>query len=242
MKGIYEPHGRAAEYCGLAVNLYIGCSHGCLYCYAPAVLRRERQDFHTQVQPRQGIIEAIRADKRQPKPGEQVLLCFTCDPYQPTEASAGVTRAAIEELHQKGFGVRILTKGGKLAQRDFDLLGPGDAFGQTLTFVAESGGSSYWEPGAARPEERMANLEEAHKLGLPTWVSLEPVLSPEEAMDIILMTHEYVDEYKVGIWNYDLHADDIDWARFGREAEALLRDLGCKYYLKRDLRERMGQE
>ena len=33
---IYEPRGKAAEYSPLAANLYAGCGHGWLYCYAPA--------------------------------------------------------------------------------------------------------------------------------------------------------------------------------------------------------------
>ena len=35
MNAIYEPKGAAREYAELACNLYTGCNHGCLYCYAP---------------------------------------------------------------------------------------------------------------------------------------------------------------------------------------------------------------
>lgn len=45
MSVIYEPRGRAREYAPLACNVYSGCDHGCKYCYAPAVIRKSRQDF-----------------------------------------------------------------------------------------------------------------------------------------------------------------------------------------------------
>lgn len=42
MKPIYEPSGAAKEYGDLAINIYTGCPHGCFYCFAPSVLRRDR--------------------------------------------------------------------------------------------------------------------------------------------------------------------------------------------------------
>ena len=42
---IYETRGRAREYCELAANLYRGCSHGCIYCYAPSATYKTRENF-----------------------------------------------------------------------------------------------------------------------------------------------------------------------------------------------------
>jgi DNA repair photolyase len=55
MKAIYEPSGKAKEYGNLACNLYKGCGHKCSYCYAPSVLRMDRQEFYNNPQPREGI-------------------------------------------------------------------------------------------------------------------------------------------------------------------------------------------
>ena len=234
---IYKPKGRAGEYAPLAVNLYRGCGHGCIYCYAPETTFIDRQEF-IKATPRQGIIEKLKKDA--PKAvfdGHKgnVLLCFTCDPYQPINAVHELTRQAIIILHKNGFNVTILTKGGKRAERDFDLLRPCDEFATTLTFLDEQK-SRQWEPGAAIPKERIESLREAHKLGITTWVSLEPVIEPAESIEIIRQTHTFVDLFKVGKLNYHPRANEIDWRKFLQECIAVLNEYDCQYYIKKDLR------
>ena len=234
---IYEPKGRASEYAPLAVNLYKGCGHGCIYCYAPEATLVERPDF-VKATPRQGIIEKLKKDAPQATLNGNkgnVLLCFTCDPYQPIDAEYQLTRQAIEILHKNGFNVTILTKGGKRAERDFDLLRRSDEFATTLTFLDEQK-SLQWEPKAAIPQERIETLKKAHKLGIKTWASLEPVIEPAESIEIIRQTYTFVDLFKVGLLNYHPRAKEIDWRKFLQECIATLKQYGCRYYIKRDLR------
>jgi DNA repair photolyase len=128
----------------------------------------------------------------------------------------------------------ILTKGGKRAERDFDLLRNGDWFGVTLTLL-DGSESLKWEPGAGLPQERIDSLRKAHLLGIKTWVSIEPVINPEISLEIIRQTHQFVDLFKVGKMNYHPVEKTIDWARFGKEAVELLESLGKEYYIKEDL-------
>jgi hypothetical protein len=86
------------------------------------------------------------------------------------------------------------------------------------------------------PADRIATIKEFHAAGIPTWVSLEPVIEPDAALKIIKRTHKYVDLYKVGKWNYDARAKEIDWTKFTLDAVTLLKDLGCKYLIKEDLK------
>jgi DNA repair photolyase len=143
-------------------------------------------------------------------------------------------------LHLFGIGVRILTKGGMRSIKDFDLLTltHDDAYGATLTFLDDED-SKFFEPNAALPDERIDALKLASKSKIYTWASLEPVIDPIQTLEIILATREFVDEYKVGKWNYDARAKEIDWNWFGHKAVELLEKYGKKYYIKEDLREAM---
>ncbi len=232
---IYEPQGKAREYCERAVNLYNGCSHGCLYCYVPSATFKSREDF-AKVTPRKDIVAGIEREALSNR-GKEVLLCFTCDPYQHQDEQLAHTRKAIEILHNNGVKVVILTKGGKRSYRDFDLLEARpdlSKYGATLTFLTMKD-SLLWEPNAASPDERMDFLREAHACGIQTWASLEPVIDPLQTLDIIELTKDFVDVFKVGRWNHDRRANLIDWRSFGKNAVELLHKIGKPYYIKHDL-------
>jgi DNA repair photolyase len=231
---IYEPKGRAREYAALSCNIFRGCPHGCLYCYAPSALRMDRAEFHESARKRgETFLRDLERDAAKLTPSEPVLLCFSCDPYPPSDPEQ-LTRETIKILHAAGHAVTVLTKGGTRALRDLDLFTARDAFATTLTWI-DGASSEKWEPEAASPADRADAIAAFHNAGIPTWVSLEPVLDPEVALEIIRRTHVAVDLYKIGRWNYDARANAIDWRKFAADAVALCESLGKKYLLKRDL-------
>lgn len=238
---IYRPTGRAGEYSHLAVNLYKGCYHGCTYCYGPAVTRKP--NFHKVQSLREGVLKKLA--KEAPKyagTDERVLLCFACDPYQPIDSTVKATRAAIEILRANDIPFQILTKGGCRAIRDFDLYGPYDTFGTTLTFLEDEKSRRY-EPRAPLPFDRIATIKFAKKKGIETWVSLEPVIETAASLEIIRQTHSFVDYFRIGKLNHaGLFFSHIgtglsaaDWREFGIKAIKLCRDFGVDYYIKKDL-------
>ncbi len=241
MKVVYETRGRAREYSELACNLYRGCGHGCTYCYAPAATHQAVDQFRNEPRPRKILDDLCRDAKEMASAGDKrpVLMCFTCDPFQPLDVEVGLTREAIKVLHDQGIPVMLLTKGGERAFRDFDLLRPADWFGVTLTCVDQEV-SRFWEPNAAPPAERIKTLRCAQGL-CQTWVSCEPVLEPDWTFHLIRRAAPFTDLFRVGKANHmpSLEAT-IDWRQFGLQVEAFLKSLGAKYVLKNDLRRAMG--
>ena len=232
MKPIYEPKGKAKEYGDYAVNIYTGCPHRCYYCFAPSVLRRDREKFHSDVRPRDGIVEAVKHQLETEKiTGKTIHLCFTCDPY-PTGYDTTPTREIIKAIKESGNHVQILTKGD--GSRDFDLLDENDWYGITVTGGPFSRDN---EPGAESAQKRIIVLGEAKNRGIKTWVSFEPVLDAALVLDCIHAYHRTFDKVKIGKLNY--YPSDINWKKFGAEAEALCKRLGLDYYIKDSLRKEM---
>ena len=238
MNVIYEPKGRAREYSDLACNLYRGCTHGCLYCYAPACMRTSNAKWHASAIPRTRIIELFEKDAKQLRGDKRkILFSFLSDPCQPLEATEQLTRKALEIVKKYGLKSQILTKGGTLAERDFDLFKACKTeLGVTLCFMNDRL-RQRWEPDAAPVRERLALLEAAHAQGIYTWVSLEPVIDPDEALAVIRHAHPWVRRWKVGKLNHMKSVESkVDWKKFRADVKALLEELGAAYYIKEDLR------
>lgn len=238
MKVIYEPRGRALEYSLLAINHYKGCTHGCFYCFARKMMESFTDDNFGKPVARAGLLDSL-IDQAPSYAGtdKRILLCFTCDPYQPLDDKERLTRSVIKVLKENDIPFQVLTKGGLRATRDFDLYQAGDAFATTLTF-SNKYDSAANEPGAALPAERIEAIRIAHERKIETWVSLEPVMDVEQTLTLIRMTQEFVDLYKIGKLNH--YRSEIDWREFGIKAIDLCHKLQKRYYVKRDLAESLN--
>lgn len=233
MRVIYEPQGRALEYSLLAINHYKGCLHGCTYCYARKMTSKFTAENFEEPTARPGMIDnLIREAPRYAGTDKRILLCFTCDPYQQLDEKEKVTRSVIEILKRNDIPFQVLTKGGLRAVRDFDLYEAGDAFATTLTLVDEKE-SAQKEPRAALPAERIEAIRIAHAKNIITWASLEPVVDPEQSLELIRMTSDVVGLYKIGKMNHV--KTNINWRDFGIRAIELCHQLQKRYYIKNDL-------
>lgn len=237
---VYEPKGRARELAPLAANLYHGCDHGCKYCYAPAALRMQKDEFYGNPTPRKNVIELLEKDlakMQQIEDEREILLCFACDPYQQLDEVEELTREAVRLLCDYGRHFAILTKGGARSFRDFDYLERNPElcrYGATLVFADDAEAITY-EPGAAPTSERIDALRKVHELGVRTFVSLEPVWRPEDAFQLIVEVHGFVDHIEIGKLNHHAHAKTVNWKQFKKDVVQLCEDLGLDYHLKKDL-------
>ncbi len=157
-------------------NCYVGCAHGCGYCYA-----RYMQRFHPHAEPWGEFVdvkinapEMLARQLRRLPPGE-VFTCSACDGWQPVEEHYRLTRECCRLLLEAGFGLSVLTKS-RLVLRDLDLFaGHAVRVGVTLTTPDERW-ARIWEPGASSVADRVEVLRRAKAAGLRTTVMFGPLL------------------------------------------------------------------
>lgn len=235
MSVIYEPSGRALEYSPLACNLFNGCRHACKYCYCPEIQRKSLEDWTRNPVPRDRILEKLEVNARKISGDKrEILFSFMSDPYN-SPASATYTRQALLICEANRLRVQVLTKAGCFAVNDFDILSRnGWKFGSTIIFSKESSRRE-WEPGAPSLQSRVDAVKKAKLENIYCWVSLEPVIYPEQALTVIDRMKDLVDFWKIGkINHYPEIERKTDWKKFISDIKNILPPE--KYYIKKDLR------
>jgi DNA repair photolyase len=160
--------GSTTEY---TINQYRGCSHGCIYCYAPSLIHDDRS-WGSFVDVKINAHSVL--DRELCHAAKQVVFVSSAsDPYQPVEARYRVTRRVLEVLVKHEFPVLLLTRS-PLVLRDLDLLQSLDwvRVGFSITSVS----TRFYEPGVPSVERRVAALSELHDRGIVTWVSMAPIV------------------------------------------------------------------
>jgi DNA repair photolyase len=156
---------------GYTLNLYKGCTHGCVYCYAPSLTHDERK-WGTYVDVKVNAPQVLDGELRGLQKDE-VFLSSASDPYQPVEAKYRLTRRCLEVLLRHKFPVSILTRS-PLVLRDLDLIKKFDwaKVGMSITSVPVR----RYEPGVPPLARRIDTLRKLSGAGIQTWVSLAPVI------------------------------------------------------------------
>ncbi len=156
---------------GYTANLYKGCTHGCAYCYAPSLTHDDRR-WGRYVDVKVNAPEVLERELRGLRK-DQVFLSSASDPYQPVEAKYGITRRCLEVLQRNGFPISILTRS-PLVLRDIELLRKFKwvRVGMSITTVPVR----QFEPGVPPLQRRIATLRKLAEAGIPTRVSLAPVI------------------------------------------------------------------
>ncbi|MEM2879573.1 MAG: radical SAM protein [Candidatus Bathyarchaeia archaeon] len=193
------------------VNPYVGCEHGCTYCYARYV---KRFTGHTEpwgkfVDVKINAPTLLQRETRSKKVG-RVWVSGLCDPYQPLEGRYNLTRKCLEILLKKGWPVTIQTKS-TLVLRDIDLLkGHGNVEVCLTITTADEGIRQIFEPKAPSIKERLETLEKLHLAGVKTCVMIAPLLPKAEGLvkEIVgKADHVLVDKmnYHYADWVYKRH-------------------------------------
>jgi DNA repair photolyase len=165
--------------CGISdysFNCYVGCAHGCGYCYARFMQRfhPHSEEWGSFVDVRINAVEALKRQLSRLEPGD-VFTCSACDGWQRAEEHYRLTRECCQLLLQAGFRLNVLTKS-RLVLRDLDFFaGHSVRLGVTITTADESW-ARIWEPKASSVADRVGVLRQAKATGLKTAVMFGPLL------------------------------------------------------------------
>lgn len=160
------------------MNLYRGCSHGCIYCDSRSRCYHMEHDFED-IEVKENAIELLEEALRRKRKKCMIGTGAMTDPYIPLETELGHTRKALSLIEKYGFGVAIQTKSSRIL-RDMDLLQKINA--QTKSVVqmtlttADDELCRKLEPGVSTTGERFDVLKQMRDAGIPTVVWLSPIL------------------------------------------------------------------
>ena len=167
-----------------SVNPYRGCEHGCIYCFArPTHAWHDLSpglDFETKLFAKPDAPVLLRAALgKRGYDCQPIAFGTNTDPYQPIEASWRITRGCIEVLAECDHPITITTKSDRVT-RDIDLLAPMAAKGLAAVMLSitslDPAIARTVEPRAPHPERRLAAVAKLRAAGIPTFVSLSPII------------------------------------------------------------------
>lgn len=160
------------------MNLYRGCTHGCIYCDSRSLCYQIKHDFED-IEVKQNAPALLEDALRRKRKRCMIGTGSMCDPYMHCEEEVQLTRRCLEIIHRYGFGVAIQTKSNRIL-RDIDLL---CAIHQRARCVVQMTLTTHdealcriLEPNVCTTHERYLALKQFQTAGIPTVVWLSPIL------------------------------------------------------------------
>ncbi|MDO5814302.1 MAG: radical SAM protein [Methanobrevibacter sp.] len=189
------------------MNLYRGCTHGCIYCDSRSEIYNMNHKFED-IEVKQNSLELLKKELIK-RPKAMIGTGAMTDPYIPLEKRLKYVRKSLEMIYRYGFGFTCITKS-DLVLRDLDLLKKINeksrvVIQMTLT-TADDELCRILEPNVCPTSRRVEVLKTLNDEGIPTVVWLCPILpyinDTEENINSIL---DYCIESKVrGIFCFQM--------------------------------------
>jgi DNA repair photolyase len=203
------------------LNPYVGCQHGCSYCYARYMKRftRHAEPWGGFVDVKVNAAELLRKEVGR-KRKDQVWISGVCDPYQPLEAGYGITRSCLEILADNGWPYVVQTRS-PLVLRDLEIFTRSDCSVGFSIPTADDSVRRLFEPNAPAIRDRIDALKALKGAGIRTYAMIAPILPGAEKL--IGSIVDRIDYLYVDRMNYT-HADriyrDNDLTRYKQDGYA----------------------
>jgi len=165
------------------INPFVGCEHGCTYCYARFMKRftGHKEAWGEFVDVKVNAISLLKNEIRNKKVG-RVWISGVCDPYQPLEKEYELTKGCLEILLKYGWPVTIQTKS-PLVLRDMESLTKFNEIEVGLTITtADENIKKVFEPNSPPIKSRIETLEKLHSEGVKTFAMIAPLLPKAEGL------------------------------------------------------------
>ncbi|HYX07362.1 MAG TPA: radical SAM protein, partial [Bacteroidales bacterium] len=169
---------------GAGINVYRGCEHGCVYCYARTTHEylslSAGLDFETKifVKPDAPKLLYKKLASKNWEP-QKLMLSGNTDPYQPIEKKLKLTRQCLEVLREFRNPVDIVTKN-NLVTRDIDILSDLAEYNASAVFLSvttlDNKLASVMEPRTSKPHLKFKAIEALAESGIPAGVMIAPVI------------------------------------------------------------------
>ncbi|EET78868.1 radical SAM mobile pair protein B [Campylobacter showae] len=209
---------------GYAINPYVGCPHGCIYCYAEFMRGvTGHKEAWGEFLDAKDFDAASLVKFAASHGGERVFMSSVTDCYNPYEARFGATRKVLETLAGSDVNLQILTKS-SLVTRDIDLLQtmPNVRVGVSLSVIDESL-RRMLEPNASSVAARIAAIKKLRAAGVKTYIFVAPIFPQiTPVFDIISRYGDAADEIWFDRLNLYPNFRDKILAFVGRNFPALL--------------------
>lgn len=160
------------------MNLYRGCTHGCIYCDSRSKCYQFTHDFED-IEVKQNAPELLEAALKSKRKKGMIGTGSMSDPYMHCEEQLRLTRKCLEVILRQGFGVAVQTKSDRILQ-DIDLL---EQINREAKCVVQITLTTYddelcriIEPNVCNTKRRIEVLEKLQERGIPTVVWLTPIL------------------------------------------------------------------
>ncbi len=159
------------------MNLYRGCSHGCIYCDSRSMIYNMNHEFED-IEVKKNSLDLLKKELIK-RPKAMIGTGAMTDPYIPLEKDLKFVRKALELIYRYGFGFTCITKS-DLILRDLDLLlkinKKTKAVVQMTLTTADDELCEILEPNVCLTSRRVEVLEKFNEAGIPTVVWLCPIL------------------------------------------------------------------
>ena len=160
------------------MNLYRGCTHGCIYCDSRSRCYHMEHAFED-IEVKENAVDLLENALRRKRKKCMIGTGSMTDPYIPLEMETGHLRKALHLILQYGFGFTVITKSDRIL-RDLDLL---QKINETTKCVVQMTVTTAdeelcrkIEPNVSSTRERFEALKRLRDAGIPTVVWMTPIL------------------------------------------------------------------